>query len=249
MLRGRIVKIRIASWNIHKCIGGVDRRYQPARVVEVLRHHEPDILLLQEVDEGAKRSRLHRQIDLIGDALGLRHRCYGVTHRLWHQGHYGNAILSRWPLVDTHKIDLTIGTRKRRGAIYAHARVRNRGGRTRTVVFYNLHLGLAGSERGTQLQRFLNSHPFAGLHSRTPVVVGGDFNDLWGTLGKKYLVPAGFRRVGRVVNTFPAVLPMRPLDGVYIRGDIPMAHCAVSRMRLARVASDHLPMIATLEGL
>lgn len=237
--------LSVMTWNIHKCIGGVDRRYRPQRVIEVLRHYHPDFVLLQEVDENARRSQGHRQVDVLGDALGLRHRLYGVTHRLRKQGHYGNAILSRWPLFDVHHLDLTIGTRKRRGCLYARARVRV-GGHQRTVALYNLHLGLAGSERGQQLRRFLSSHPFAHLHTRTPAILGGDFNDLWGTLGPRYLVPAGFRRAGALVNTFPAVLPVRPLDALFVRGDIHVQRCAPSRMQLARAASDHLPLVADL---
>lgn len=241
------MELSVITWNIHKMIGGLDRRYRPERVIEVLQHYRPDFVLLQEVDEGARRSLSHRQVDLLGEALGLRHRIYSVTHRLRTQGHYGNAILSRWPLVDEHHIDLTIGTRKRRGAIYARARVRQ-GPTSRTVALYNLHLGLAGSERQLQLERFLNCHPFNGLHERTPVILGGDLNDLWGTLGPRLLEPAGFQRAGAMVNTFPAYMPLRPLDAIYVRGDIKVSRCTPSRLRGARVASDHLPLVAHLNA-
>lgn len=242
----RSMKITVLSWNIHKCIGGVDRRYRPERVIEVAQHHQPDFLLLQEVDEGARRSRYHRQVDMLGDALGMRHRLFYVTHRLRRrEGQYGNAILSHWPLYDDHHIDLTIGTRKRRGAIYAKSRVRVRG-RTRTVALYNLHLGLAGSERSRQLETFLESHPFQGLHDRTPVVFGGDLNDLYGTLGPKLLEPAGFRRAGTRARTFPAWAPVRPLDALFVRGEIEVQDCRPSRMALARTASDHRPLVAHL---
>lgn len=239
------MQISVITWNIHKMIGGLDRRYRPQRVIDVLRAYAPDFVLLQEVDEGARRSMQHRQVDLLGEALGLRHRCYGVTHRLRREGQYGNAILSRWPLMDVHHIDLTIGTRKRRGAIYARARVRA-GNKARTIALYNLHLGLAGSERDRQLERFLSSHPFSGLHERTPIILGGDFNDLWGTLGPRYLEPAGFRRAGKMVNTFPAYLPVRPLDMLYVRGDLQVQRCSPSQLPLARAASDHLPLVAAL---
>ena len=87
--------LRVVSWNIHKGIGGIDRRYRPERTVEVLRKLGGDIVLLQEVDEGARRSRSDRQVDLLGDELGLAHRAYYPNHRM-RQGHYGNAILSRY---------------------------------------------------------------------------------------------------------------------------------------------------------
>ncbi len=241
------MQLSVVTWNIHKAIGGVDRRYRPDRVTEVLARYAPDFVLLQEVDDGARRSRYHRQVDLIGDALGMRHRVFSPTHKLRRRkGQYGNALLSRWPLFDVHELDLTIGARKRRGATYARTRVRLHG-RTRTVSLYNLHLGLAASEREQQLKRFLASHPFNGMHHRTPVILGGDFNDMWATLGGKLLQPAGFRRAGGFANTFPAALPARPLDAIFVRGDIHAHHCLPSRMKLARQASDHLPLVAHLD--
>jgi endonuclease/exonuclease/phosphatase family metal-dependent hydrolase len=239
------MRLRVLTWNIHKGIGGIDRRYRPERVIELLIHHGPDIVLLQEVDEGAKRSREHRQIDLIGDALGLRHRIYAPTHRLRSQGQYGNAILSRWPLTNINYLDLTIGQKKKRGAICARARVRS-GSTTRSVVIYNLHLGLAGSERGKQLQRFLEHYPLPRLHRNTPLILGGDFNDLWGSLGKRYLQPKGFERAGLLQKTFPAWMPVRPLDAIFVRGDLRIENCAPSKLKVARQASDHLPLIANL---
>ncbi len=43
------MKIRLVIYNIHKCIGGIDRRYDLPRIVEVINHYRPDIVLLQEV--------------------------------------------------------------------------------------------------------------------------------------------------------------------------------------------------------
>ena len=63
------MRVRALTWNIHKAIGGIDRKYRPDRVIEVIGHYAPDIVFLQEVDEGCRRSRQDRQVDLIGDAL------------------------------------------------------------------------------------------------------------------------------------------------------------------------------------
>jgi len=241
------MRLRVMTWNIHKGIGGIDRRYRPERIVEVIAHYRPDTVFLQEVDEGARRSSFHRQVDVLGDALGLRHRCFGPNVRLrLGPGHYGNAILSRWPLYDARNVDLTVPPKKPRGALYARCRVRN-GRYARTLALYNLHLGLAGYERKRQLQRFLASHPFAQLHRRTPILVGGDFNDFYGTLGRRHLEPAGFRRAGALQHTYPAILPVRPLDGLYMRGDLVCTHCFSSRLQLTREASDHLPLVADVE--
>lgn len=237
------MRISILTWNIHKAIGGVDRRYRPERVIETIAHYNPDVALLQEVDEGARRSRYHRQVDRFGDALDMRHRAFVPNHKLRVKGHYGNAILSRWPLYDIHNVDLTIGARKRRSALYSKTRVRI-GRRTRTLVLYNLHLGLSSGEREGQLQRLFGSHPFAHHHRRTPVVVAGDFNDDTGTLGEKVLGSIGLRQVGSRVGTFPAVMPVRALDGIFVGGDLNGEHLIVPRLQVAKRASDHLPLIA-----
>ncbi|MCA9595388.1 MAG: endonuclease/exonuclease/phosphatase family protein [Myxococcales bacterium] len=239
------MRFSVVTWNIHKGIGGVDRRYRLERTIEVLSKLAPDIALLQEVAADMPRSRFHDQADLLASELGMPHVAYGAEHR-FSVGGYGNAILSRWPLYDIHHLDLTVGTRKKRGALQAKARVRF-GNHSRTVVLHNLHLGLAGSERGRQLERFLSSHPFRGLHGRTPVVLGGDLNDLWGTLGPSFLNPAGFSRAGPLARTFPAWLPVRPLDGLFVRGDVRVRHAGPARGTVARQASDHLPLGAELE--
>ncbi|TPV96370.1 MAG: hypothetical protein B7733_05235 [Myxococcales bacterium FL481] len=242
------MRLRAVTYNIHKCIGGLDRRYQPQRVVDVLAHYEPDIVMLQEVDYGAKRSQRHAQVDLVGDALGLRHRVFYSNVGARGGGGYGNAILARFPLTREENVDLKIGWRKQRSALHCRCRVRAGPGRkTRSVHLFNLHLGLAESERGQQLKRFLDSRPFARLHRRTPVIMAGDFNDVWGSLGARYLQPAGFLGVRRAVRTFPAYAPLRALDSFYARGDVNVRQVFRSALQLAKSASDHLPLIADLE--
>lgn len=244
------MQLRLLSYNIHKCIGGLDRRYDPARVAQVIAPYEPDLVALQEVDQHAPRSNADRQVDVLGDYLGLRHRTYFPNVKVRTGGEYGNAILSRFPLTETTNIDVTVPPKKRRSVLHARYRIRmngDAGKHTRTLHLYNLHLGLSGIERKIQLRRFLESHPFIGLHHRTPIVVAGDFNDVWGTLGKKLLGPAGFETSAPRVRTFPAWSPIRALDSVYVRGDARIHRVYTSRARLAMRASDHLPLIAEIE--
>lgn len=239
------MRLNIATWNIHKGIGGIDRRYRLQRIVDVLAPLHADIALLQEVAEAMPRAGNDTQLHLLSQALAMPHIAYSPQHR-FSVGGYGNAVLSRWPLSNVVELDLTIGTRKKRGALQTRARVRW-GRRTRSIVITNLHLGLAGTERGAQLDRFLASQPYRGLHARTPVILGGDLNDLWGTLGPKYLLPHGFARAGPLAPTFPAWLPVRPLDGLFMRGDLDVVDAGPLKSELTRRASDHLPLLATVK--
>ena len=240
--------LRVLTYNIHKCIGGIDRRYDPDRVREVVSHYDPDLVFMQEVDEGARRSSHHRQVDILGDLLRYRHRTYFPNVRLRGGGHYGNAILSKFPITETRNIDLSIPMTKRRSVLHAWIRVRPaHRGRSRTLHVFNMHLGLSQVLRRWQLQRFLASHPFATLHQRTPVIIGGDFNDVWGTLGSKYLRPIGFRTSEHRIPTFPAAHPALALDAIYAWGDVEILRLERSKLDVAKLASDHLPLIGELK--
>jgi endonuclease/exonuclease/phosphatase family metal-dependent hydrolase len=236
------MRIRVMTYNIHKGIGGVDRRYRPQRVVDAIVNCNPDIVLLQEVDDGVPRSKGHRQVDLLGDELQMPHRAFQRNVALTH-GHYGNAVLSRFPIQDVRHLDLTIPLKKRRRALVVDCRLRH-DGHTRKLIVANFHLGLAGFERRIQLRRFLDSSVLHRIHRDTAAIAAGDFNDVWGTLGKKLLEPVGFHCASGRFKTFPAFLPMRPLDRIYYRGSLELDHSFASRTKVAREASDHLPMVA-----
>lgn len=237
-----MMMVRVMTYNIHKGIGGIDRRYRPQRIIETVAHYEPDIVFLQEVDDGVPRSRLDRQVDHFGDALGFDHRAFQANVRLT-RGHYGNAILSRFPLAQTWDIDLTIRMKKRRQALVAKAQVQV-DGHSRTLVLSNVHLGLAGFERVIQLSHLLSSDPLLHIRRDTPALIGGDFNDVWGSLGKKIMNLQGFNNASGRSRTFPAYRPVRSLDAIYFRGGLQLQSAFVGHTAVARRASDHLPLIA-----
>lgn len=245
------MNIRVVTYNIHKCVGGVDRRYNLARIVDVIRHYQPELVLLQEVARFSRESLGVLQADILGDALQLPHRIWIPNVRVQHARGYGNAILSRWPISDTENINLTIGPKKRRSALYSKVRISmpGKGGarvQTRTVHLFNLHLGLSGIERRMQLKKLLSHAHFGRISRTSPIVVAGDLNDVWGTLGRQVMRPAGFRGTDRKPQTFPAYAPVRALDSLYVSGEIQIASLMSSRLALARQASDHLPLVADL---
>ena len=247
------MKVRVLTYNIHKCIGGLDRRYDPERTCEVIADHAPDVVLLQEVAQG-RRFGGELQMDRLRTLLGYRHEVHFVNVRRKRVS-YGNAILSRFPLTRSCNIDVRVPPNMARSVLHTRCRVRlpptgvsgqGRARHTRTLHVFNLHIGLWESERRAQLRRFLVSEPFRGLHARTPILVGGDFNDVW-TRSRRYLEPEGFRGMQRPIRTFPAFAPVRPLDSLFVRGDLTLDRVFASRSPLARRASDHLPLIADLE--
>jgi endonuclease/exonuclease/phosphatase family metal-dependent hydrolase len=244
------MKLRLVTYNIHKGIGGVDRRYRLERIATVLGAVGADVCLLQEVDEGVPRSRHERQVDVLGDALGYPHRAYWPNHRL-KIGHYGNALLSKFPLRDADNLSLTLPLHKVRSALHARLVLPDY---ERGLWLFNCHLGLAEQERRQQLRRVLHCIDERG-RARTPaqtrpraerVVLMGDLNDVWRRLGPTVLEPAGFRSVERPPLTFPAFRPLRPLDRVFVRGPVGIEECFRVTHATARHASDHLPLVADL---
>ena len=236
--------LRILTYNIHKGIGGVDRRYDLDRVAETVAHYDPDIAFLQEVDNGVPRSKFDFQVEKLADQMGFPTWAYQNNVRLT-RGHYGNAILTRYPIQEQWNVDLTIPLKKRRRALVAKVHI-HLGGHERTVFLCNLHLGLAGFERVIQLRKLMDWEKLRLLHPETPAIVGGDFNDIWGSLSRRVMIPHGFQSATRQSLTFPAIMPVRGLDAIYYRGHVEFYDAFVGHTKLSRQASDHLPLIADL---
>ena len=240
--------MRLLTWNIHKGIGGVDGRYAPGRVTAVIAHYQPDIVLLQEVDDGCPRSGGDRQVDLLADVLELPHRAYGANVSLT-RGRYGNATLSRWPILHDHNVNLRFGPKKARGALITDIEVEDNGHRSRLHVV-NLHLGLSGVERRWQAHRLLAAVRLTHLTRASRLIIAGDFNDWSGAVPRLMMAHYGLRCVtgrGRsATRTFPAWAPMGSLDRVLVRGDLACTKHYASRLDLARQASDHLPVVVEL---
>ena len=244
--------LRVMTWNIHRAIG-VDRRFRPDRVVEVIAYHDPDIALLQEVDDGAPRSaRLNLGIE-IAHALDYAH--YAIGHNVaLRAGRYGNATLSRWPIVRKRNIDLTVEARKPRGCQHATIRIDRPGGARREIEVFNLHLGLSASERERQVGMLARSHELSSLPAAKPSLIGGDFNDWRNLLSPIFTEILGFRcaterRSGRLgsLRSFPSFSPTGGLDRVYHRGPLHRLAARACRLRVSRIASDHRPILVDFE--
>ena len=238
-------EMRLLSWNIHKGIGGVDRQYDLHRILRVIDHYDPDVLVLQEVDSGVPRSRNHEQTELIAEVLDYPHIAFGPNVRL-KKGRYGNATLSRYPVAHSRNIDLSFGVKKSRGALYTEVRPRI-GAHTFRVHLFNIHLGLSGIERRWQVNRLLDCEELNHLDVSSRIVVAGDTNDWNGALWRGPFKTAGFNcatGTGRRASpTFPAWQPVSPLDRVFTRGALHGEHHFRGRLRLTRQASDHVPVI------
>jgi endonuclease/exonuclease/phosphatase family metal-dependent hydrolase len=246
------MRFRVMTYNTHRAIG-IDRRFRPERLVRIISSHDPDIVLLQEVDDGVPRSR---GVDLareLAASLGYPHVAIGhnVTLR---KGRYGNATLSRHPILLERNIDLTIGTLKRRGCQHTAIALEGPGGRSHRLEVFNLHLGLSARQRDLQVELLARSRELASLAHGAPCLVGGDFNDWRSQLHPVFTGPMSFRsaaertpRGEKALLTYPSFFPRGPLDRIYYRGRLRLLSARRCRLRLSRIASDHLPVVADFE--
>jgi endonuclease/exonuclease/phosphatase family metal-dependent hydrolase len=225
--------LTVVTYNIHGAVG-TDRRFAPDRIVDVLREIEADVIALQEVPLGGVR--FPNMLEMLEQATGF-HGVAGPT-RLGPERLYGNAVLSRYPIRARRSIDLSFGSHEPRGALDADLDCH--GHPLRIVA---THLGLRFAERRDQIRRLLQVFDTESM----PVILLGDINEwfVWGR-SLRWLV-SHFQAVP-APRTFPSYLPVFALDRIWIRPRHRLVHVEVHRTALARVASDHLPLIAHIDG-
>jgi endonuclease/exonuclease/phosphatase family metal-dependent hydrolase len=231
--------MRLLSYNIHKGVGGSDRRYGLDRIIAVIDREQPDLVCLQEVDRNVRRSLYHDQPQLLARSLGAADHFYqlNVPHE---EGGYGNLILSRWPFRSQHQVSLRLRRRKPRGAQLVV--VQTPEGPLHLV---NWHLGLRERERRWQVNHLLG-HCLFQQSSHLPTLIAGDYNDWRNTLGRHSFHAHRFHQAtapARRFRSFPAFLALAALDKVFYRGGVHVRAAGVVRTRLARRASDHLPLV------
>lgn len=222
-----------ASYNIHKCVG-VDRKFDPDRIVRVIEEIAPDVIALQEADKrfgdrGAllDLDRLHRETGLVPVPVENGHSGHG-----WH----GNLVLVREGLVrGLHQIRLP--GLEPRGALVVDLDLA--AGPVRVVA---AHLGLLRQSRLLQIETLLNH---ARAATDRPVVFMGDLNE-WRLQGRSSLVHTQtvFGPLGRGVPSFPAYYPVLALDRVFVTPAGLVDEFVAHVSPLARLASDHLPVKA-----
>jgi endonuclease/exonuclease/phosphatase family metal-dependent hydrolase len=153
-------------------------------------------------------------------------------------GHYGNVLLTNCKILDVRKLDLSYLRREPRGAIDADVDI---GGKAVRVIV--THLGLRPAERRFQVKRLL-----AALSERRTriVIVLSDFNE-WLPTGRSLRWLHTHLGKTALVRTFPSRFPVFALDRIWVSPSTALVELCCLRTPLARVASDHLPLKATIQ--
>ena len=251
-------EIKIASYNIHRCYG-TDGKYDPERIRRVLHQMDADIIVLQEVE-----SRLHMLSD--ANISPVQVSPYAVSESISYHGElldfltdgsswqyiegptllreagrYGNAILSSLPIKQHKLLDLSFKNREPRGAIdlrleYEHYQLRVIG----------THLGLTPAERRYQTKKLLDwiGRPEKGKEEVTFLL--GDLNE-WYLWGKPLRWLRSWFGAAPSRASYPTCCPFFALDRIWVSPLSYIKQVKIMRNSLTQLASDHYPIIATLD--
>jgi endonuclease/exonuclease/phosphatase family metal-dependent hydrolase len=232
------LRLRVLSYNIRSGLG-LDRRVDLGRIAGVIATFEPHIVALQEVDVGRRRSGEVDQPAELAARLGMRSHfamCFARG-----AGHYGIATLTNLPLIKTRRLELPHEPHLK-GSEPRCALVTRVAWPSSTVELdmVNTHLSIVSGERPAQVATIVRELP------GQEVILAGDFNCTPGSPLFRKLC-GGMRSATAGARTFPAWLPIVPIDHILVRGPLEIVRGGRWTQGPVRRASDHLPVFAELE--
>jgi endonuclease/exonuclease/phosphatase family metal-dependent hydrolase len=241
--------IKVLTYNIHKGFDRFNRDFVLHRIKEILQQDDVDVVLLQEI----QGYHLHHekqleawpdvsQFEFLADHL-WPHYAYG-KNAIYRQGHHGNAILSKFDIVEWNNLNLSRFQRASRSLL--HGRIELPESKC-PLHLLCVHLDLLGFERKRQL-RMLKTYIDESIDPREAIILGGDFNHWQGGIGKSLEAQLGMREAFRQLHgcyarTFPSNRPVLCMDRIYFRG-IELVDAGCHEHLPWTELSDHLPLYA-----
>jgi endonuclease/exonuclease/phosphatase family metal-dependent hydrolase len=216
--------LHIATYNIHKGFSQFNQRMVLHELKEELHRIHTDVVFLQEV-VGEHRAHAVRHVDwpqksqyeFLADSIWTDF-AYG-KNAVYPEGHHGNAILSRFPIVRSENIDISAHPLESRGLLHCEIQV---PGWQEPVHCINVHLGLGQRGRNKQVAA-IRDRIQSVVPPHAPLIIAGDFND-WRSRAGDFLartlhVQEVFEHMhGQPARSYPAALPVLRLDRIYFRG-------------------------------
>ena len=238
-------RMRILTVNTHKGFTAFNRRFILPELREAVRSTGADLVFLQEVlgEHDGHAERHHNwpqtsQYEFLADSMWSDY-AYG-RNAVYPDGHHGNALLSKYPILRYRNLDVSITGPERRGLLHCVLQVPGHD----EVHAICVHLSLLESHRQQQLgllRQLLDSLP-----EDAPVIIAGDFND-WKLRGNATLTRAqdlheAFEQHhGSLARTYPARFPLLRLDRVYLRNATSHEPVILGNKPWTHL-SDHLPL-------
>lgn len=239
---------RLMTYNVHRCVG-VDRKLDVGRIAGVIAEHEPDIVCLQELDVGRARTGFVDQARSIADRLAMTYHFHPAIRIEAEQ--YGDAILTHLPerLVRSGPLPSVRGVPglEPRGALWAAIEIDGV-----TLNVFNTHLGLVPREQRLQAAALVGEQWLGHPDCVGPTLLTGDFNATsitrpYQTLTRKLADCQRSLGLKPSVKTFPSSFPAIRIDHCFTSPEIVVTAVKAPFSPLARMASDHLPLIVDFE--
>lgn len=231
--------LRVLTYNIHHG-QGEDGVFDLERIARVIKSVKPDLVALQEVDKGTERSSGVDQATVLGELTGM-HVVFGEAMP-YEGGSYGEAVLSRWPIVSSQAHALPYqDDQEPRAALVVRVKP---GGGLPELLFVGTHLCHQSDQTRLWQCGMLNT---LFVNSTLPVVLAGDLNANPGSRPMRELLSSGWIDADAVEArpTSPSSSPRRRIDYVLYRSADPWKVVSVEVLD-EPVASDHAPVFVVL---
>lgn len=241
---GKSASLRILCYNIHWALG-MDGKYDVARVAEVIKAAKPDLVALQEVDVGVKRSNRMHEVRMLAEMTGMAGR-FGPTQH-YEGGLFGNAVLTRLPILDVeiHPLPYTEATPELqtypRGAIAVTVTAPD----GKPLRFISTHFQHNVPEDRVAQAQAINAL-FAAEGDTLRTILAGDMNAKPEEEPIRILLEQWSNATDDPPSpTVPVVNPTSRIDYIFYR---PAAGFRVKEARVIpeEMASDHRPVFAEL---
>jgi endonuclease/exonuclease/phosphatase family metal-dependent hydrolase len=240
--------LKVLVYNVHagKDAKGVDAIQ---RISDLVKSSGADIVFLQEVDKGTKRSGDVDQPAEYARRTGL-HVAFGRSLD-YDGGEYGIAMLSRWPITNDTAIHLPVTPAQERSGGSHEPRVAMRATTVTPlgpVALFNTHIDASGTDVW-RLQEIQTIIPLAKSEKNAPVLFGGDFNSTPESKVQNELRASGMRDSWATCGTgdglsYPADRPVKRIDYLFLLGGVECTRAEV----LVSEASDHRPVLFTVRA-
>jgi endonuclease/exonuclease/phosphatase family metal-dependent hydrolase len=251
MQRLRIVTYNIAHGRGLQPIQGLTSRRKIRanllKIAKLLNQLRPDVVALQEIDENSSWAGSFNQLSFLQEFTGLPYAAFGInnTRTGLIKLSYGNAILSRYPILDSDTV--VFGKKKlgEKGFLFAEIDVQGR-----RFPLVNMHLHYRSrAQRISQVEKVMEYLSHKQVHRRRhwlmQPVVCGDMNnpshtdDATASLLTYFSHHGSYTLHPQRAKTFPSPLPRRTLDFIFLPPGCVEVYCLVVRSWL----SDHRPVM------
>jgi endonuclease/exonuclease/phosphatase family metal-dependent hydrolase len=244
-------QLTVMTVNIHKGFTFFNRRFILPELRDAVRKVGADVVFMQEVlgthEEHGKKIETWPEAphyEFLADSIWPQF-AYG-RNMVYPKGHHGNAVMSKFPIVEYQNHDVSITGPEKRGLLHCVLKVPNVAHQVHVIC---VHLGLAESHRQQQLD-LLCKITQTEMPADAPLIVAGDFNDWRRRAGDKLFKEAGLREIfvtayGEPAKTFPAIFPLLSLDRIYVRNCSVHLPVVLPRRPWSHL-SDHAPLAAEI---